>query len=97
MIRAIRISAVDNTATLFSKATAKELVSIVLESGEVGAEIEARQDIAVGHKIAVLDIPEGGRVTKYGEIIGFATCTIKKGDHVHIHNVVSAALPRPAF
>jgi len=95
MIRAIIISSLDNTATLFDKVTFGERVSIILESGEVTTEIRARQEIPVGHKIALVDIiPTGGRVTKYGELIGLATCEISKGDHVHIHNVVSAVLPQ---
>lgn len=52
-------------------------------------QIEALNDIPLGHKIALKDIQKGEVVIKYGEIIGIATENIKKGEHVHIHNVKS--------
>ena len=93
MAKAIMINARDNTATLLGEAQAGECVSIVRENGEVVQEITARQSISVGHKIALSDIREGERVFKYGEPIGVATQTIQKGEHVHVHNVVSAVFP----
>ena len=40
-----------------------------------------------GHKYALIDIKKGENVIKYGSPIGHATENIKKGDHVHTHNV----------
>ncbi len=40
-----------------------------------------------GHKYARFDIKEGENIIKYGCPIGHATCDIKKGDHVHTHNI----------
>ena len=40
-----------------------------------------------GHKYALRDIKAGENIVKYGNPIGHATCDIKKGDHVHTHNV----------
>lgn len=40
-----------------------------------------------GHKYAICDIREGQNIIKYGQPIGHATCNIKKGEHVHTHNV----------
>ena len=40
-----------------------------------------------GHKYALCDIKSGEDIIKYGSPIGHATCDIKKGDHVHTHNV----------
>ena len=42
-----------------------------------------------GHKYAIRDINLGENVIKYGNPIGHATCNIKKGDHVHSHNVAT--------
>ncbi|MBQ9097383.1 MAG: altronate dehydratase [Clostridia bacterium] len=39
-----------------------------------------------GHKIAKRDIKKGENVIKYGYPIGYATCDIKEGEHVHTHN-----------
>ena len=40
-----------------------------------------------GHKYARVDIKKGENIIKYGSPIGHATEDIKKGDHVHTHNV----------
>ncbi len=40
-----------------------------------------------GHKYAVRDIQDGENIIKYGCPIGHATSDIKKGEHVHSHNM----------
>ena len=40
-----------------------------------------------GHKYALRDIKCGEDIIKYGNPIGHAVCDIKKGEHVHTHNV----------
>lgn len=40
-----------------------------------------------GHKYAVRDIKSGENVIKYGFPIGTATAEIKRGEHVHTHNL----------
>lgn len=40
-----------------------------------------------GHKYAIRDISEGEEIVKYGQPIGFASADIKKGEHVHSHNL----------
>ncbi|MBQ8626353.1 MAG: altronate dehydratase [Agathobacter sp.] len=40
-----------------------------------------------GHKYALRDIAEGENIIKYGNPIGHAICGIKKGEHVHTHNI----------
>ncbi len=44
-------------------------------------------NIEDGHKYALCDIKEGENIIKYGQPIGHATADIKKGEHVHSHNV----------
>ncbi len=44
-------------------------------------------NIGDGHKYAVRDIAVGENVIKYGMPIGHATADIKKGEHVHTHNL----------
>lgn len=39
------------------------------------------------HKYALRDIVKGENVIKYGEVIGHAVADIKKGEHVHTHNL----------
>src|SRR5439155_16753504 len=45
------------------------------------------KDIPQGHKVALKEIPNGGPVRRYGQIIGFATDRIGPGAHVHTHNL----------
>ena len=40
-----------------------------------------------GHKYALRDIKSGEDIIKYGNPIGHATADIKKGEHVHSHNL----------
>jgi altronate dehydratase small subunit len=73
----------DNVAT--ARSPIKAGTVLLLPGRE---EIEAREEIRFGHKIALRRIPRGGAVTKYGERIGRATRNILPGELVHIHNVV---------
>lgn len=43
--------------------------------------------IPAGHKIATCQINANEAVRRYGQIIGFASETIKAGQHVHTHNL----------
>ena len=62
---------------------------------DIGAStIEILNDIPFGHKFALCDIPVKGKVIKYCEEIGFASTNIKKGEHVHIHNLESTKAKR---
>ncbi|WP_439573631.1 UxaA family hydrolase [Phreatobacter sp.] len=49
--------------------------------------ITAKQDIPIGHKVALKDIKKGETVWKYGQDIGIAKADIKKGEHAHVHNI----------
>ena len=51
-------------------------------------KIIAKEEIPFAHKIALRKISRGNPIIKYGERIGIATCDIKPGEWVHIHNVV---------
>lgn len=53
-------------------------------------EVKALNDIPLGHKIALKDVKRGEKVVEYGEQIGNASSDIKKGEHVHTHNLKSA-------
>ncbi len=58
-----------------------------LKKGDVVNGIVLLNDIPKGHKFACVDIEKHSFVNKYNAPIGKATTTIKKGEHVHIHNV----------
>jgi len=44
-------------------------------------------DIPIGHKLALKDLAVGDTVMKYGTDIGKVVAPIKKGEHLHVHNV----------
>jgi (2R)-sulfolactate sulfo-lyase subunit alpha len=51
---------------------------------------KAAQNIPLGHKIALIDASKGDKVVKYDESIGIVSRAIKKGQHVHTHNLKTA-------
>ena len=51
------------------------------------AKIRAKNEIPLGHKIAMSDLKEGDTIIKYGHDIGKVVKSTKKGEHVHVHNV----------
>ena len=59
---------------------------------DVAVARKAFDGIPAGHKIAVRDIEQGAPVRKYGQVIGFASRKIAKGEHVHVHNLEIAEL-----
>lgn len=57
---------------------------VVLEDGK---KIVATAEVPAGHKMAITDIPENGKVIKYGCPIGNAKTEILSGDWIHVHNL----------
>lgn len=50
-------------------------------------KFEVLEEIPIGHKLAIRDLAEGDSVIKYGVDIGRVVAPIRKGSHVHVHNV----------
>lgn len=59
---------------------------LYMDSQEV-VEVKALQDIPLGHKVALADMQVGDTIVKYGQDIGRVVAPIRKGEHVHIHNL----------
>lgn len=49
--------------------------------------LEARQDIPIGHKVALKDMAAGDTVIKYGVDMGRVVAPIRAGEHAHVHNI----------
>jgi altronate hydrolase len=64
----------------------------ILQAGE--RTIEVREPIGLGHKVALTDIATGEPVSKYGQIIGFASSAIRAGSLVHVHNLKAELFDR---
>ena len=86
---ALKVDDLDNVATIFAEGITD------------GSEIEIRDkkgrkdpvtvigNVPYGHKIAVRDIKAGEKIMKYGQCIGGASTDIRRGEYVHIHNMVA--------
>ncbi len=80
-MRALQVDANDNVAVVAQAVAAGDTVRV----GDM--EMTAKEDITIGHKIALCDIPAGEMVKKYGVPIGRASRDIQKGCHVHTQNI----------
>lgn len=49
--------------------------------------VTAKQDIPIGHKVALRDMKVGDTVFKYGVDIGKVVAPISAGDHAHVQNI----------
>lgn len=77
----------------FIKINPKDNVLIALRDYKKGEHIflenidlELKEDISRGHKIALCSIKSGENIIKYGMPIGHALSDIQTGEWVHVHN-----------
>ena len=85
------------TALPYLRLRSEDTVGVVTGSLAAGTElvvgdrvVRLRDDVPAGHKVALADVPTGGQVRKYGQVIGVATRPIQTGAHVHTHNLAFA-------
>ena len=78
----------DNVAVVVIDKTSKnqECNGWIMENDKT-IKITSINEIPLGHKIAMVDLNEGDTILKYGHDIGKVVKSIKKGEHVHVHNV----------
>jgi (2R)-sulfolactate sulfo-lyase subunit alpha len=60
--------------------------AVTLEGKSAGS-VKMRDNVPLGHKVALRDLPKDKAVVKYGRQIGKAVQPIAKGGHVHTHNL----------
>lgn len=77
----IHLHASDNIAIARTPLAAGQTIEVE------GAAITVRDQVPVGHKVAVRDIRQGGRIIRYGQDIGAAKAAIAAGSWVHTHNL----------
>lgn len=83
-MKGFQVHAADNVATVLDDVEAGAIVPLI--GPLAGRELTARDRIALGHKIAVMPIPAGEAVIKFGVVIGLASRAIAAGEWVHLHN-----------
>jgi altronate hydrolase len=82
--RTLRLNAADNLVVAVDQ----------VPQGTSVHGVRAAVRIPRGHKMATAKIARGAPVTKFGQIIGFATADIMPGEHIHTHNCGFAAFER---
>jgi hypothetical protein len=92
--RALVIDLKDSVAVLLDSAKRGDVVTLLDPSLSAFGTVKIRASIEPFHKVAIREIAEGESVVKQGGIIGRASSSIAPGEHVHVHNVVSARLSR---
>ncbi len=55
--------------------------------GKPAGSVKLRDNVPLGHKVAMREVAKDAAVIKYGREIGKALKPIAKGAHVHIHNL----------
>ena len=86
MINGMIIDPKDNVAVAIEQIKKGDLITY-LNFEKEAVELTAAEDIQIYHKFAIQDIADDEPIVKYGEHIGHAAGLIKKGEHVHVHNV----------
>lgn len=86
--RLLVLNPADNVAVALTTLSPGETVPV--SGSPLRSAVAVQMDIPSGHKIALRDLKPGETVVKYGQPIGRVTKGIGAGEHVHIHNVVSA-------
>ncbi len=79
----VLLSGEDNVAVATADVARGERVQVT------DRQLVAKDEIPLGHKMAIVDIGAGSKVRKFGVPIGSATADIAAGCHVHIHNIKS--------
>jgi (2R)-sulfolactate sulfo-lyase subunit alpha len=64
----------------------EELTGWIME-GDKEIRVRARNDIPIGHKLAIRDLKASDTVIKYGVDIGRSMAPIAVGEHAHVHNI----------
>lgn len=80
----LKINANDNVAVVLADVlTARDVVELD------GQRVVVQQEVARGHKVALVDMGAGQQVVKYGYPIGHLTQAVKAGEWIHTHNLKS--------
>jgi altronate dehydratase small subunit len=88
MLNAVIIHEIDSVVISTEEIEKNSLV-VFKNRDDEDIEFKTIDNVPIYHKISRKDISKNSKVYKYGECIGKATQNIKKGAHVHTHNLKS--------
>ncbi len=66
-----------------------EEIGVATLEGKDVKQIKLVNDVPLGHKVAMTDLPANKPIIEYGCEIGYAIAAIRTGEHVHVHNIKS--------
>ena len=94
--RALIMAASDTVAIALDDLASGDRVTVKSLHQKTIDELEVLGPLPFGHKLSVKALAKGSEVIKNGEVIGIASKSIRRGEHVHIQNVISSIVPPPA-
>jgi (2R)-sulfolactate sulfo-lyase subunit alpha len=62
------------------------MLGVITETDDI-MKLKAKQDIPIGHKVALKPLKKGDTIVKYGEDIGKMVADAGVGEHVHTQNL----------
>ena len=83
----------DHAGVAIADIKAGEKASGLVLSDRSPVEVDAAEAIPLGHKVAVKSVAAGEHIILYGHPVGVATQNIRRGEHVHTHNMKSLRWP----
>ena len=85
--KAIVLSTNDNVATTIADLEVGAVITVDVHGRSEAITLVSH--VPMGHKFALVDLKRGQAVIKYGEPIGQTMASVLRGEHVHVHNVMS--------
>ncbi|WP_109314381.1 SAF domain-containing protein [Pseudovibrio ascidiaceicola] len=95
MIKALRLNAADNVATLLEDAGKGETVLVISEQNESLGKLELLQAIPFGNKVALRPMKPEDHLIKGGVAVGKAIKPVPQGQLAHVQNIRSLNLDIP--
>ena len=87
---ASRIDDQDNVAMAMDVLHQGETLSVLSDKANEVDRVTVAQDVPLAyHKVALTAIAQRDPIFKYGEVIGYATTPIERGEWLHLHNIES--------
>jgi (2R)-sulfolactate sulfo-lyase subunit alpha len=80
----------DSVGVLVKDATKNQKLTGWNMETDATVEIVTKEDIPLGHKVALKSVKAGEKVIKYNVPIGKASQDITPGERVHTHNLKTA-------
>jgi (2R)-sulfolactate sulfo-lyase subunit alpha len=62
------------------------MLGVITETDDT-LKLKAKDDVPIGHKVALKPLKKGDTVIKYGEDIGRMIADVGVGEHVHVQNL----------